>query len=319
MYPTIDYDYEKMQLNRIYEHPDLKNYTELGLQTDQVRKVYGELKFPPLPKNRAYTMACFVSSIDGKIAYLDNPAGPIIAQSNALDPDGAMADFWSLCLFRASADAVFCGVKTMHAEPNSLICVFDKYLEQERIRLGKSAAPWSIICSLDGSDIPFEDTMLQNQPCMINTTFDGLPHIEKGLKQDYYIVCSYENLDDIDEHTIKTEFKKNQGKIPVIVTGKGRNTNTDIILRVLKILGIDKVMVESPSYCHSMLLDELLDEMVLNLSCIYIGGDTVSFGKGMQAATSLKHPHSEILSIHSHSPSFFYFRHRFIYGKTPKL
>ena len=318
-FPKIPYDYDKIKLTKIFENEKVRSFPYLGVQCEESRKVFGEIRFPELSEDRAYTMACFVTSIDGKIAYLDNPAGPVIAQGNALDPDGAQADFWVLNLMRATADAIFGGAVTMQKEPNGLVCLFDQPLEDARVKLGMPRAPWFILCSLDGTDIPFNDTLLANQPCIFNTSPEGLKVIEKGIRQEYYVVGPYNSPDEIDIEKIKVVFEENKyKKTPVIITGQGTRTNTEIVLRLLKLMGINRAMVESPSYCHSMLQDGLLDEITLNYSCVYIGGTAIGFGNGMEPFTSVHHPHSEMLSIHSHSPSFFYFRHKFVYSKNPQ-
>ncbi|ONI39848.1 hypothetical protein AN639_00620 [Candidatus Epulonipiscium fishelsonii] len=314
-YPKINYDYEKIKLKKIYENEKLKDFTDYGIETPESKMVYGDLKFPPLLEDRAYTMASFVTSIDGKLAYIDNPAGPVIASSNVLDPDGGMADFWILNLMRATADAVFVGTGTMHKEPNSTISLFDQNLENARVKLGKTPTPWAIVCSAKGSSIPFEDELFNAQPVMINTSHKGFEFIKNNIKQEYYLVGEFKTEKDIDKQKIKQQFQKfKYKKIPVIVTGEGGNTNTTLLLKVLKLLEIDRVMVESPQYCHSMLQDGLLDESVINYSCVYVGGTAVGFGQGMEACTSIRHPHSELLSIHMHSPSFMYLRHKFIYN-----
>jgi riboflavin biosynthesis pyrimidine reductase len=319
IYPKIPYDYDRIRLNKIFENPKVKDFPNVGIQTENSIKVFGEVRFPELPEDRAYTMACFVTSIDGKIAYSDNPAGPVIAQGNQMDPDGATADFWVLNLMRASVDAIFAGAVTMQKEPNGLCGIFDQELEDERVRNGMSQAPWVIVCSLDGTDIPFNDTLLENQPVMFNTSPNGLKVVEKGIKQDYYVVGPYKSIDEIDVEKVKQEFEMNKfKKSPVIITGEGSQTNSKVLLRLLKLMDINKAMVESPSYCHSLLSEGLLDELTFNYSCVYIGGTAVGFGNGMEPNTSVDHPHTEMLSIHSHSPSFFYFRHKLIYGLRPE-
>lgn len=319
-YPKITYDYDKIKLKKIFENPEVANYPNEGIQTKSSKKVFGEIRFPEFPDNRSYTMASFVTSIDGKVAYLDRPQGPIVAKSNALDPDGAEADFWVLNLMRANADAVFVGAGTMQKEPDGLICIFDKDLEEARVKNGLSPTPWAVICSLDGTDIPFRDSLIDNQPVIFNTSPIGFEVIKEKLNKDYYVVGPYESEDQLEVSKIKSKFEENKHKkIPVIVTGENNQTDSHIVLKILKAMGFDKAMVESPSYCHALLGDGLLDEMTLNYSCVYIGGAAVGLGDNMTPYTSEEHPHSEMLSIHSHSPSFFYFRHKFVYGKKPEF
>ncbi len=318
-HPKIDYNYEKIKLNRIFENKKIKKYPNKGIQTEESKNVYGKLKFPILPPNRTYTMATFVTSIDGKVAYLDDPAGPIVAKSNSLDPRGAVADFWVLNLMRANCDAIFAGAVTLQKEPDGTVCVFDKGLEKARIENGLKPAPWVIICSLDGSDIPFEDKVIKQQDVIFNTSPVGLKYIEKNMSKEYFSVGPFNSEDEYNNEKLKELFIKNKSKkIPIIATGKGRQTNSKVLLHILKLWGFDKAMVESPSYFHSLLREELLDEATINYSCVYIGDKAVGLGKGMKSFTSKDHPHSEMLTIHTHSPSFFYFRHEFIYDVKSK-
>ncbi|MFW5891464.1 MAG: dihydrofolate reductase family protein [Nanoarchaeota archaeon] len=319
-YPKTSYDYDKIKLKKIFENSEVTDYPNEGIQTKNSKKVFGEIKFPEFPDDRAYTMASFVTSIDGKVAFLDRPQGPIVAKSNALDPDGAEADFWVLNLMRANSDAVFVGAGTMQKEPDGLICIFDEELEKARIKNGLNPTPWAVICSLDGTDIPFEDSLIDNQPVLFNTSPSGLEVIKDNLGKDYYVVGPYKSENQLDLLKIKSQFEDNKyKKIPVIVTGEDNLTDSYLVLKILKTMGFDKAMVESPSYCHALLGDGLLDEMILNYSCVYIGGDAVGLGDKMEPYTSKKHPHSEMITIHSHSPSFFYFRHKFVYGLEPEF
>ncbi|MDC7235847.1 MAG: dihydrofolate reductase family protein [Spirochaetales bacterium] len=318
-YPKIKYDYDKILLDKIFEHDEVASYPNTAVQTEDSLRVFGNLSFPDFPENRVYTMASFVTSIDGKIAYLDNPAGPVVAQANAMDPDGATADFWILNLMRASADVCFAGAGTLCKEPDGLVCLFDQGLEDARVAAGKNPAPWVVICSLTGDDIPFGDSLLRNQPVMINSTVKGLNSIKRGLQQDHYVIGPYAHVDDIDDQKIINEFLHEKGsKTPVIISGDETGPNAHVVMKILKLMGMDTAIVESPSFCHSLMGDGLLDEITLNYSCVYIGGKAVGLGHGMAPYTSKVHPHTEMLSIHSHGPSFFYFRHKMVYGRTPE-
>ncbi len=314
-FPKISYEYDRIRLTCLFEHPDVAGFPVAGVQSPEAREVFGELRFPACPEDRTYTTASFVTSVDGKIAFGDNPAGPLVAQANRMDPDGAMADFWVLNLMRASADAIFAGAGTMHKEPDGVICIFDQGLEDARVAAGKDPVPWVIIMSLDGTDLRFEDTMFDDQPViMICTSPAGLEVIREKMNREYFVVGPYESSREVDPEEVSRLFHENREKgIPVIVTGQGSMTDSPAILRVTRAMGIRSAMVESPSYCHSLLRQGLLDEMTLNYSCVYIGGTAPGFGMGMEPATSLNHPHTEMLSLHMHSSSFFYFRHRLVY------
>lgn len=308
----IDFDYNAMKLNKLFENPIIEKFEKKAIETQESVSVFGNLKFPRYD-DRVYLTASFVTSIDGKIAYLDDPAGPVIAKSNQLDQDGASADFWLLNLFRASADAIFVGAETMMKEPDGTAHIFDDLLEKERVKQGLKAVPWAIICSLDGN-IRFKDTMFDSQPCMINTSPEGAKRVSLNNDREYMFIGPYNDVNNIDYDAIKADFDaRKDNEIPVIVTGEGEKTNSDVLLRILKKLGINQAMVESPSYCHSLMGDKLLDEMLINYSCIYVGGTAVGFGNGMEPYTSVSHPHTELLSVHMHSPSFLYLRHKLNY------
>ena len=318
-YPKNKYDYEKIQLQCIYSHHNLPSFPQAPVQTESSRKVFGELRFPVCPKDRVYTMACFVTSIDGKVAFPDNPAGPVVAQANSCDPDGADADFWSLNLFRANADVVIGGARTMQEEPDGVVCLFDQELEDERLRKSMPPAPWMVINSLDGRDIPFGDSLIRNQPVIFHTSPAGQEVIEKGIRdlKDPYVIGPYPSAEAAaaDGEEIGRHFRELSGeKIPVIITGRDNSTDSASLLCILRLFGFQRALVESPSYFHVLLQESLLDEALLNTSGVYIGGQAVGLGQGLQPCTAERHPHAELLSLHMHSPFFIYSRYRFFTG-----
>ena len=331
-YPKISYNYDNIALTPLFINKLNDDYLPAPVMPASAKKVFGDLRLPPLPENRVYTMASFVTSIDGKVAFPDDTAGPIVAKANALDPDGAEADFWVLNLFRANADIIIGGAGTLHEEPDGIACIFDQDLENERTAQGMPALPWVMICSLDGTDIPFHDTLFTNQPFIIHTSPAGIEPVKQGIKTDHFIVGPYERVEDVlaDKEQISAAFqdafqgpfhgsfqdpsqKPGDSWAPVIITGKGNTTNPGAALAVLKVMGFNRALVESPSYCHVLMGEGLLDEITLNYSCVYIGGTAVGLGNGLTPYTAKKHPHTEMLSIHMHSPSFFYFRHKLRY------
>ena len=98
-------------------------------------------------------------------------------------------------------------------------------------------------------------------------------------------------------------------------TGKQKMVDTGgRVSRFNKKFGLDKVLVETPSYMHFLVAQGLMDELFFNYSCIYVGGQALTIGKFGREFGSKDHPHTRMLSIHSHSDHFFYFRHKLIYG-----
>ncbi len=314
-YPKIDYDFNVIKYKRIYEDPEIDSFTINGVNTQESINAIGKLMFPDLHYDRTYTLAAFVTSIDGKIAYPDNPFGPLVASQNLLDPSGASLDFWILNFYRASMDAIFIGAGTMLKEPDLMACIYDELLENKRIAIGMPAAPIGIICSLDGKDIPFDHQIFKKQPIIINTSPKGMEYITESIDIPNFIIGPFKDGECINGEEIKKNYISNRDKsIPIIVTGDGYQTNSELLLKILKIIGIDKVIVESPSYTHSLMKDGLLDELIQSYSSVYIGGKAISLGNSMESFTSIKHPHMKILSIDSHLPGFLYFRHKVLYN-----
>ncbi len=313
-YPKIEFDLKNVKYKRIYENPELSSYRAEGVNTTESKRSLGLLMFPDVLSDRTFTMAAFVTSIDGKIAYPDNPFGPLVASENRLDPIGASLDFWILNFFRASMDAIFIGAGTMQKEPDLIACIYDELLEKKRISLGMNPAPIGIICSLDGLDIPYDHEIFNKQSVIINTSPDGMKNIAESIDIPYFIIGPYKVGEPINDAKIKSEYLKQSDKsIAIIVTGEGDKTDSEILLKILKIIGINRAIVESPSFTHSLMKDGLLDELIQSYSTVYIGGKAINLGSSMESFTSTNHPHMKVLSIDSHLPGFLYFRHKIIY------
>ena len=103
-----------------------------------------------------------------------------------------------------------------------------------------------------------------------------------------------------------------QGKVLAIGTG-ATAPDAQTALYVLKRFGIHRLLVETPSYMHYLVSQKLMDELFFNYSCIYVGGQALTIGKFGREFTSEDHPHTRMLSIHTHSDHFFYLRHKLLY------
>ncbi|WMJ23542.1 dihydrofolate reductase family protein [Paludicola sp. MB14-C6] len=309
----MPFDVEKIKLNKIYESEDLKNAKITTLTCDHIKDIYGELKFVELHEDRPYTYTSLVTSIDGKIAFTDAPQGPLIAKLNQYDEDGATADWWILNMLRASCDGDIIGAGTMQAESDYTCHVFDQDLEDARIDAGLTPVPWNIISSLDATDIPFDHVLFHSPeiPVMISTSAAGIKVIEENIKNEYVVIGPVNNVKDVTEDMINL-MKENQNKVIVIATGDNA-PNSQVALYIMKKFGLNKVLVETPTYMHYLVSQGLMDELFFNYSCLYIGGQALSIGKFGKEFGSKDHPHTKMLSIHSHSDHFFYFRHKLIY------
>ena len=84
------------------------------------------------------------------------------------------------------------------------------------------------------------------------------------------------------------------------------------MMYVLKKLGLEKLCVESPSYCAYMLKEQMLDEYFIDYSMVFVGGTTtpgafISYGH-------LDHPHADLLSLGTHKSNFLFTRQKIRYN-----
>lgn len=141
-----------------------KESAETAVMPD-VAQYYTDIYFPKAPSDRPYTFSSIVLSSDGKMAYGDNPSGPLIAKNNFLDPNGSLGDFWVLNVLRAYADGIIIGARTLLSEPGITCHVYEERLTRQRREvLGKKYQPCGVIVSLDGTDIPFDHYIFDVDP-----------------------------------------------------------------------------------------------------------------------------------------------------------
>lgn len=312
--PKVVFGAENIRLTRIFDNTKKMGYENDGLPSKKIQDVYGDLKFSKLPKDRPISYASYVMSVDGKIAFEDNEVGPLIAKKNLLDGAGAFADFWILNMLRANCDGIIIGSGTLIKEPDYSGSAYDPDLLEDRLKANKSAAPWTVIVTSTGQNIPFLNPVFscEEVPVVIATSPNGYENLQKEITKEYYLIEEMGGA--YNSENIQSLITQNPGKIAVIVTGEGKNTDARKTQYALKVMGMDKVLVESPAYCHHMMKEELLDEIFIDTSCIFVGGKATSIGSNSQSFLSDYHPHSEIVSIHMHSPHFLYTRHKLIYG-----
>ena len=309
----MPFDIEKTKVTPIYRNPALDQAEVETITCDQMKEIYGELKFQKLHEDRPYTYPSLVTSIDGRIAFTDAPQGPLIAKLNKYDPDGANSDWWILNMLRAVSDGDIIGAGTMSAERDYTCHVFSQELEDARVAAGMQPVPWNIISSLDATDIPFDHILFKTKevPVMISTSAAGIPVIKEKMEEDYIIIGPVKDKSEVTDEMI-AEMKANTDKVIVIATGD-KAPDSHVALYIMKKFGLDKVLVETPSYMHYLVSQKLMDELFFNYSCIYVGGQALTIGKFGKEFTSTDHPHTRMLSIHTHSDHFFYFRHQLMY------
>ncbi|MGI5174052.1 dihydrofolate reductase family protein [Treponema sp. OMZ 840] len=309
----IQFNSNQIKLTRLFCRTKELGYIHDGLKCKKVEDVYGDFLFPPHNNSRTYTFGSYVMSIDGKIAFEDNEVGPLIAKNNYLDPDGGFADFWILNLLRATCDAIIIGSGTLIKEPTYSGSAYDPDLLQARLAHGKPVAPLTVIVSRSGENLPYANQVFHTEdiPILINVSPEGLKGLLKEIPANHVIVT--DKMIDEKKTGLIDELR---GKLMVFVTGKGRETDADALLTALKRMGIDSALIESPTYCHYLMKNELLDEIFINTSCIFVGGSAAAIGSYEKSFGSTEHPHAEIVSMHMHSPHFYYIRYKMNYRAT---
>lgn len=302
-----EYPFDKMGLTCIYKNEDV-DFVNVGIEDENLNKVYGEsLKFPEFPEDRPYTYSSLVTSIDGRIAFNDAPEGPFIASKNFLAKEGSVVDWYTLNMLRASADAIIFGANTLKMEPSGTGHVYDDSLEKSRVRMGKNEIPWNVIPTLDGTDVPFDHIQFTSRkiPVIFYTTPRGVEICRNNSLKPVVVI------DEVVDRPFVLDTEVNY----VIVTGDQVMDNVKG-MKILKSLGINTLLVESPSLIHIFIQNELMDELFFNYSCVYLGGDSLTIGKNFKAFDSKKHPHTSLLSVYMYSSHYMFFRHKVLYGIT---
>lgn len=282
-----------------------------------VSEYYTDLYFPKASADRPYTFSSIVLSSDGKMAYQDNPSGPLVAKNNFLDPDGSLGDFWGLNVLRAYADGVIVGANTLSKEPGISCHVYDEDLSHQRVEyLGKKYQPASIVVSFDATDIPFDHYTFGIDPAeelkmVIATGPDGMDYIKANSPLKHVFWGPFQSKEDVDNAQLPALYQ-DFDVVPVIVTGEGKRPDAHLLMYALKKLGVEKLCVESPSYCAFMLKEQMLDEYFINYSMVFVGGPTTP-GAGMPYG-HLDHPHAQLLSLGVHKSNFLFTRQKICYN-----
>lgn len=321
MIPKISFPLEKIQLVPIYQdEAELKKARESSDAPgclSKVRAAYHEVYFPAPGPDRPYIFASMVLSLDGKMAFQDNPQGPVVASANAIDPQGGLADFWVLNVLRAHADAIVAGARTLKSEPDVVLACFDPDLAAERSeKLGKvNEYPMNIIVSLDGTDVPLQHSLfsLKEIQTIIATSKKGGDYLQDQLGHEALRIGPYYNFSEVDGQALSTQIQDGlqSGKRIVLMTGQDA-PDARVFLYVLRKIGIQHLLIESPTYMWLLMNQQLLDEFFVDYSSLFIGGPiTPGYANGF---SYLDHPHSKFLVIALHKNSFLFTRQKLVYG-----
>lgn len=326
MIPKLSFPIDKMQLVPLYQdaHELEKNRESSMVRTalTKVSAVYHELYFPAPPEDRPYIFASMVLSLDGKMAFQDNPQGPVVASANLIDPDGGLTDFWILNVLRVHADAIIVGAKTLTSESDLILTCLDPDLVSERKeKLGKEAVcPLSIIVSLDGQDVPLTHSIFSvpEIQTIIATSHQGGLLLKEKFDNEVLFIGPYSTSGEVDGKWVSQQIQDGiQSRKKIILMTGEKEPDTRLFLYVLRKIGICHLLVESPTYMWLLMNQQMLDEFFVNYSSLFIGGPiTPGYGTGF---SFLNHPHSKFLFIGLHRKSFLFTRQKLVYGlSTPQ-
>ncbi len=317
---------EDLKMNMIFVNEpmcaELEKASDRPETLPDVDTYYTKVCFPKAPENRPYIVSSIVVSADGKMAFHDNPAGPLVAKNNFLDPAGALGDFWVLNFLRALCDGVVIGANTLHKEPGISSHVYDNSLwKQRQENLQKKEHPVSIVVSMDGTDIPFDHFSFHVDPQdrlkqIVATSPKGLEYIKNtsGLKHEFW--GTFKTKADVDAYDFGNLFC-DFDCFPVFATGEDDRTDSEVMLYLLRKIGMERLCIESPSFCAHLLHGEMLDEYFINYSMVYAGGTTTPAHN--QPFGHLQHPHADLLSVGLHHSNFLYTRQKVRYNVTNEI
>jgi len=297
----IKFPKESIKLNRIFS---TNNYLSNKNTHEYIKEIYGDFNIPSID-NLPYLYGSLIMTLDGKIGFEDQTKSNEISKGNFLDPNGGLADLWVLNLLRTYSDGIIFGSKTLEVETNITGHIYDEKLEDIRMkRLNKDKkVPWNIIISRSGKmNLDHKIIKEEDIPTIILTTEEGYKYISQKIE---------DQIEEIEINNYNDKLKNNK-KIKVSYEENTNEFNIYNMLKKLKEVGLDKILVESPGFISVLLKEKLLNEMFINYSGLYSGGNLI-LNKNPYSKND--YPGVDILSIHIHENNFLYMRQKLIYKK----
>lgn len=306
----------KLKFKLIMQNPILNEYNYTPIKSDFIKDLLGiPLVFQPINNNDLpFIFSCFALSIDGKVSYIDNPSGLNIAKLNRLaEPAERLADHAYLMLARTVADAIIISKKgSISKNGNYNLSVGYPELIKIRNQFYKSKLLWAILpCrNLDGIDFKSNFFNDPTNHIIIFTWESQINHYDVPKLFTHYNLSQFPqtvNLAPNINSNIDTECTKHNKFIITI------DTNFPDMFKKLHNLGLKFILNESPMFHHVLLEHQLLNEIWLAYSGVYIGGNAPSLGNNCHSFTSTNHPEFEILTLHHIDYHFLYSRQKAYY------
>lgn len=284
----------------LIKNPILDSYTKFSFKDNYINNILDYNFAIPKLENRPFIFSCYALSIDGKLYYPDVKSGFLIAKSNYHASEiERYADWFILMLARTISDAVIVGTNSLNYETEDCFTdVLDTKLYEIRVKYINSKQPATFVFCRDLTNINFESKLFSDNShqiviCCINNQIN-LARLPNAYKQI--------NLTDW------TQKEQLNLKNLILVD------NWDMFILKLNKVGFNIILNESPYFHHKLLQLRLLDEIWLNYSGSYIGGNLNGLGRDQNPFNSKDHPDCEILTLHSLGYNFLYTRQKILYS-----
>ena len=98
---------------------------------------------------------------------------------------------------------------------------------------------------------------------LIATSAVGWENIQRDSHLKHCLVGPFTSRDQVDAAQLPA-MDRDFDLVPVIVTGQGAEPDTELLLYVLRKLGMEVVCAEAPSYCGHLMQHGCLDEYFIN-------------------------------------------------------
>lgn len=290
MLKTIGFPKKALFMNRVYENSQLLNvFVEKAAfqETPQkVKEVYGPLVFPAPGDERPYITGCLVLSMDGRLGYEGSPSSRTLTNSNVLDSSAGLTDLWTLNLVRTYADAILFGSTTLQDEGEFTGHVYDPDLQSFRNshRERFAPTPWNVIITRKPGELPWDHPMLSTPhiPVLLVIPEDQQHdlHTCPGGRFCYGIIDARVAGSELDHLNKLAHYQEvEEGQVDprqLVITLPADNfADFQLLLPLLRKLGIQQMSVESPYWIWRFMEEKVLDEFFLTYTGAFAGGESV--------------------------------------------
>ena len=288
------------KLISLIKNPILQTYTNTKYVNTNMDRYLGNTLKLPYKSDLPFLFSCFALSIDGKLCYPDIQSGFSIANNNMHATIAERkADFEYLMVARSISDAVIVGSNMLNLENGTYIpCITIDELTELRINQKQPPHPWTVVICRNLNNLNLSQQLFTdiNFPVIICCQEE----IQKNnISHNYQI------------HNVSSLKSQNQLSIKNIIQ---IDTTIQTMYKTFKQLNFNVILNESPFFHHALLQEKLLDEIWLNYSGSYIGGNITTLGNKQDAFTSNNHPDTEILTLHHLDYHFLYSRLKVLYS-----